>query len=654
MAEIGHYVQLTAAQEHALAEVNAELQRTHATLGWRAHLRFGKTSDRLLRNPVLREPFRVLRRAFEIWVDHGFLSIFKFGARKIGHATRGRSLLVEDHSLPDPDAYGKWMKRHTPTAEALAGMRAAAETFRDAPLVSVVMTFDRQDVQPLRRTLDSLQSQVYQRWELLLAFPSTALADTTHALGEFARDRRVHIVSTPNAPAQADAFGGAQGSVVAFVNAGDALAPEALFEVVKRLNEDPATEIVYSDQDSIDADGRRTDPLFKPQWDPVLLLSTNILGPFTAVRRELIDRAGGLRPEFGAGQVYDLLLRASERTTHVARVAQVLCHLAPREATRDAIVARHEAGRDERRAIEDALVRRQRPGCVETLFTSRGPRCYSTRFRLSRRPLVSIIIPTRDQVALLRTTIESILSRTSYDAYEIIVVDNDSRDPGTLAYLASLRPPCQVLRWAHPFNYSAINNVGVRASRGEQLLFLNNDIEVINPDWLTALLEYAQFDDVGAVGAKLLYSDGTIQHAGVVLNLGGLAQHAFRCAPKDVPGVPRLADLPRSCSALTGACLMVPRRVFDGIGGFDENLRVVLNDIDLCLRIRERGYQVVYTPHSLLYHYEGASRGRLHPPPDEERFLQRWGSQVAQVDPFYSPNLTDKRDDWSVNLDEDL
>jgi GT2 family glycosyltransferase len=369
------------------------------------------------------------------------------------------------------------------------------------------------------------------------------------------------------------------------------------------------------------------------------------------MRRRVVERAGGLRPELGAGQPYDLMLRASEQTQQIHHVAKVLCHLGPREATRDRIVWRHAAARDERRALDEALARRQRPGCVEPLFTTRGPRCYTTRFRLTQRPLVSIIIPTRDQAALLRTTIDSILTRTDYDAYEIVVIDNNSVEPDAVAYLASLRPPCQVHRWTAPFNYSAINNFGVRQGRGEQLLFLNNDVEVLRADWLTAMLEYAQFDAVGSVGAKLLYTDGTIQHAGVVLNVGGVAQHAFRCTAKEVPGVPRLAELPRNCSAVTGACMMVPRRVFDKVGGFDEALRVVLNDIDLCLRIREHGYEVVYTPHALLYHHEGASRGRVHPPEDEERFVARWSAQLGRVDPYYNPNLSDTREDWSLKLD---
>lgn len=623
LTEIEHLSRLVADQERAVADAINEVRRTHATLGWRAQLRFEKIGNRLLRNPVLREPYRMARRAFEIWVDHGFLDIFRFAGRKIGSAARGRPLTVDDHfwGPPSSDEYQQWIDLNTPTADAYAAMRAAKTTFPDSPLISVLIAVERPESPGARRTIESLEAQVYDQWQLCMS--------STHA----------------------EAYRAARGSVIVFLNEGDALAPEALVEVVKRLNEDPEAEIVYSDQDSIDNAGRRVDPFFKPEWDPELLLSTNILGPFTALRRTLVERAGGFRPERGAGQAYDLLLRATEQTTQVRHVAKVLCHLSPRETTREAIVAHHTAAGDERRAIEDALARRQRPGCVETMFTTHGPRCYSTRFRVAGRPLVSIIIPTRDQAALLRTTIDSILTRTDYDAYEVVVVDNNSRDPEALACLASLQPPCHVHRWNQPFNYSAINNFGVRASHGEQLLFLNNDVEAIRADWLRALLEYAQFDAVGAVGAKLLYSDGTIQHAGVVLNVGGVAQHAFRCTAKEVLGAPRLADLPRNCSAVTGACLMVPRRVFDEIGGFDESLRVVLNDIDLCLRIRERKYEVVYTPHAVLYHHEGASRGRLHPAEDEKRFVARWGALLDQVDPYYNPNLSDTREDWSLKLD---
>lgn len=616
LAEITDLTTLVAAQERAVAESFDEMRRAHASLGWRAQRRFEKIGERLLRNPILREPYRFVRRGFEIWVDHGLAFVFKFAARKIGSALRGRPLTVEDHTwTPSPGDYETWIARTTRGADAYAAMRVERQKIADAPLVSVLIMPGGAAEEARRRTVESLRAQVYDHWEVC------------------------------------DALETARGSVVAFVHAGDQLAPEALFAVVKRLHADPPADIVYSDQDVTDEGGQRREPFFKPEWDPELLLATNYLGPFTVLRRAVVDDVGGMRPEFGDGQVYDLMLRASERTARIAHVPNVLCHLRPRPMTRDGIVAHHSATRDEKRAIEAALMRRQRPGCAEPIFTSRGPRCYATRFQLTGRPLVSIIVPTRNQAELLRTTIDSIRSRTDYGSYEIVVVDNGSTDSEALSYLASLGPPVQVHRWPHAFNYSAINNFAVRMSKGEQLLFLNNDIEIVRPDWLTALLEYAQLPGVGAVGAKLLYSDGTIQHAGVVLKRTGVAHHAFRWAPREVLGVPRLADLPRNCSAVTGACMLVPRRVFEEVGGFDEELRVVLNDVDLCLRIRERGYAVIYTPHAQLYHHEGSSRGRLHPPSDDSRFLKRWASRFAHVDPYYNPNLTDVREDWSVSLD---
>lgn len=649
LEEIRALTQVVAAQEQATAAAVDEVRRTHATLSWRIHLRLKAITERLLRNRVLREPYRMVRRAIEIWVEHGFLYIFRFGARKIGHAASGRSLVIEEHTVPlDAYAYDRWLRRHAPGPADYARMRAEAAAFRERPLISLLMAFDRSEAQALQRTIDSIRTQIYEEWELFVAVPTAAAATLTAALGDTADKSRVDILPA-DAPTLADTLRPARGSIVAFVDAGDTLAPEALLEVVRRFNDTPATDIVYSDQDLVDAAGRRTDPFFKPEWDPELLLSTNVLGPFTAIRRRLVDEVGGLRREFASGQAYDLMLRASEQTPHISRVARLLCHLGPREASREAIVARHAASRHERRAIEEALVRRGRSGCVETRLTTRGPRWYSSRVHLTARPLVSIIIPTRDQAALLRATVDSILARTQYESYEILIVDNGSRDPDALEYLASLRPPCHVHRWAHPFNYSALNNFGVAASKGEQLLFLNNDVEVINRDWLTAMLEYAQRDDVGAVGAKLLYTDGTIQHAGVVLTAGGIGLHAFRHTAREVPGVPRLADVPRNCSAVTGACMMVPRRVFEELGGFDEQLRVVLNDVDLCLRIREKNYQVVYTPHALLYHHEGASRGRHHPSSDEQRFAERWSSRADRHDPYYNPNLSDKREDWSFD-----
>jgi GT2 family glycosyltransferase len=499
----------------------------------------------------------------------------------------------------------------------------------------------------------SLQGQGYDRWELCLAVPGTHVGQA-NLDDELAAEPRVRIAVSPEGPpSYADAFRVASGDFVAVLNPGDDLAPDALFQLVKRLNDCPDADIVYSDEDWISAGGRREDPLFKPDWSPDLLLSTNYLEHLGIFRSQLVDQVGGFRAASGRGQVYDLVLRLSEHTERIVHVAEVLYHNRREAVTPDAVLARQAASRDESHVLVEALGRRGRAGRAGIVFARRGPRCYATRFDLKQQPLVSIIIPTRDKTKLLEATLESVSKRTDYRHYEIIIVDNESTDPDALRFLKSLESTHRVLRWSKPFNYSAINNYGVQHARGEQLLFLNNDVEVIEPDWLTALLEHAQRPEVGAVGARLLYWDGRIQHAGVVVGINRVAANAFRSWPGEVIGNLRLADLTRNCSAVTGACMMVPRRIFDEVGGFDEQLRVVLNDVDLCLKIRERGYFVVYTPHALLYHYEGSSRGRLHPPPDEKVFERRWSAFLDRGDPYYNPNLTDKHDDWRIKVDLD-
>ena len=271
--EVEHLSRLVADQERIVADAVNGMRRSHASLGWRAQIRFEKIGARLLRSPFMREPYRMARRAFEIWVDHGFLDIFRFAKRKIGSAARGRSLSVDDHTWEpaEPDEYQRWLLRNVPTADAYAAMRVAKASFKESPLISVVIAGDPPDTPAARRTVESIHAQIYDRWELCTA------------------------------PTHAEAFRGATGAVIAFVNVGDVLVPEALFEIVKRLNDDPAAEIVYSDQDFIDAAGRPFDPFFKPEWDPELLLSTNILGPFTVMRRRVVER-GRLRADSPRGQ----------------------------------------------------------------------------------------------------------------------------------------------------------------------------------------------------------------------------------------------------------------------------------------------------------------------------------------------------------------
>jgi len=654
IVQLGHIVD---EQEQAVATLRHEILLHRTAIGWRLQLRLEGVRTWMLKIPVLRQVYRTFYRALEIWVDEGFLKIFVRTGHKVGMALRGRRFLVEDRdrlprtSTVEEGEYDAWIGRYGNHPDGHT-MEAAMARFPQTPLISVLTVLEVADGAGVRRVLATLQAQAYERWELCVALPLDARArsdeDLQAALGS---DPRLIVVeSALGTPTCADAFRLASGDFIGLLEVDDELAPDALFEVVMRLGQEPSADIIYSDEDSIGSAGGREEPLFKPDWSPDLLLSMNYVEHFGILRRRLVEEVGGFAPDAGRGESYDLVLRLSEKTDRIVHVPKILSHRRRLATTADTVLSRHAANRDECRALVKALGRRGYSGRATPVFARSGPRCYATRFDLRERPLVSIIIPTRNKKHLLETTLESIWTRTDYDRFEIIVVDNGSTEPDAVEYLASLPPRCQVYQWSEPFNYSAVNNFGVQYALGELLLFLNNDVEVIRPDWLTALVEHAQRPEVGAVGARLLYADGRIQHAGVVVGINRAAANAFRGWYGQDVGRPRLADLTRNCSAVTGACMMVPRRVFDLAGGFDPSLRVVLNDVDLCLKIRQRGYLVVYTPHALLYHYEGSTRGLMHPSPDQELYEERWSDVLAHCDPYYNPNLTHNRDDWSIRI----
>lgn len=603
---------------------------------------------------MLRQLHLAASRIVDVWSREGAGAVVRQAGVKLRRALRGEGFrLAEREPLPPTlDAqYAVWLARRgrDPDAAAMAGrLRGLQRT----PLVSVLLAVDAGEADQLEEAVRALLRQVYAHWELCLAVSRGARLAVAAPLAAITGDARVRLSpADPESATFADAWPLARGELVALVDAADRWAPHALLELVARAEAEPACDIVYSDEDDLRADGTRVDPFFKPDWSPELLLSTNYLQRAGLIRRTLVEAVGGPNVGLPAGQAYDLALRAGEQARGIAHVPLVLAHRRRQPMDAAAILRTRAANQDETRALEAALARRGWPGQSAAIFSAGGRRCYATRAALRAHPLVSIVIPTRDNARLLRTTIESVQQRTAYDRYEIVVVDTGSTEPEAVAYLQSLEPSCRVLVWRAPFNYSAVNNLGVAQSSGDHLLFLNNDVEVIHGDWLVAMLEHAQQPEVGAVGARLLYADGRIQHAGVVVGINRSAGNAFRTQPGEPAGSPRLADLARDALAVTGACMLVPRRVFDEVGGFDERLRLVLNDVDLCLRIRQRGYRVVYTPQARLYHYEGSSRGLAHPPADQQIFEARWDAQLVQGDPFYSPNLTHTRDDWSLRLD---
>ncbi|HBI46257.1 MAG TPA: glycosyl transferase family 2 [Planctomycetales bacterium] len=535
---------------------------------------------------------------------------------------------------PYPDPYPVWIARHEP--QAFAQLQAPSNA---APCIYFLLTGHGS---ALQASLKSVLAQTDPNWRLLL---------TVAAPYPF-EDARIQTVEAPaHASAAAvwnKALESAPDGYVAILRPGDHLAPGAVSALRGTLEKEPRIGMIYSDEDAIDGVGRRCDPLFKPDWSPETFRAMDYMGNLTAFHLPLVREIGGFRPEFGEAAVYDLALRASEKTASIRHSPLVLYH------SQKASVRQRGYGLDGSRAVQEHLDRLQLAGEVAAESTQ-GLR--QIRYRVGL-PLVSIVIPSKDQPRLLERCVESLLAG-DYPSQEIVLVDTGSVTPEAREVNArlALRPGVRLLHWDQPFNYSAVNNFAVRQARGDVLTFLNDDTEVISPDWLERMLEYALQPNVGAVGAKLLYSNETIQHAGIVLGLKNIiCGHLLQRAPDSAAAGHPLA-VARNVSAVTGACLMMRRSVFDEVGGFEEQFAGDFNDVDLCLKVRQSGYQVIWTPHARLFHHECQTRGKIsivngtrHTLFVLERllFLDRWGAVVGRGDPFYNPNLNQDEADGTV------
>ena len=506
----------------------------------------------------------------------------------------------------DQAGYEEWLERTRPDSEARrAELLELLAELEEGPRFSVVLPADSPDPRLLERSVASLRAQLYENWEL-------------SALGE------------------------AAGDFVAFLAPGDELAPEALAELAVAITDDPAVDVLYTDEDEIDERGNRTRPFLKPDWSPDYLLSFDYVGRLFVVRRELLE---GLGSEVDENRDYDLALRATERAERVGHVPKILYH---RRAHSQSEVD-PESGR---RALQDALHRR---GEDAQAFGGSYPPTYRVRRRQSS-PLVSVVIPFKDGADLLRGCLDGLHRLAGYDRWEALLVDNGSWEPETQALLRLVDddPKCRPLEYDRAFNWSAVNNWAVEQAAGEVLLFLNNDVEGFAHGWLQAMVEHALRPEVGAVGARLLYPDGRIQHAGVLVGVGSVADHAFRFSPAAGPGYFYMPDAIRNYTAVTGACMMVRRDTFDELGGFDEDLAVAYNDIDFCLRLRERGYLIVYTPFAELLHHESVSRGRSTDTAEARIMLDRWGDFIKDGDPYFNPNLSRRSPDCALPLENEV
>ncbi|MEJ7841886.1 MAG: glycosyltransferase [Rubrobacter sp.] len=538
------------------------------------------------------------------------------------------------------------MRNNDLGASDLRRLRDRAACFEHKPLVSVLLPVSDPNAPHLRETLDSVIGQVYPDWELrvVVAGPRGEFGRTLPLYASL--DGRVKVEGAEDGVGEAGlwnvALSRAEGEFVAFVDPGDELAPDALFGIVEVLQENRGAGLVYSDHDHVDGRGERSRPSFKPGWSPDLILSHDYLSDLTVYRKALVEEVGGFRD--GLDGHHDLALRVAERTDEIHHVPRVLYHRRVSEPSR------HSPGAA-RAVVGEALERRGIAGSVEDGLL---PGRLRVKYRVAGQPKVSIIIPTRDNVSTLKNCVESIERHTDYENYEVLIVDNDSVDPATLEYLSST--PHKVVPFREPFNYSRINNFAVSQAEGEYVLLLNDDTEVTEGGWLEEMLGQAQRPGVGAVGAKLLYPNDTVQHAGVLVGVGdpwgpGIAVHAHQFFP-DGPGYAGGVQTTANFSAVTAACMLLPKAVFEEAGGLDEeNLKVAFNDVDLCLSIRERGYRIVYTPHACLYHHESISRGYGNGNPAELLYMrERWG-EVLDNDPYYNAHFSRGGGDYNLRAD---
>ena len=586
--------------------------------------------------------------AMDFWKENGLRALILKSKHKI-------------QGLDNDYDYGEWYELTKPSEEELERQRNTH--FDYEPRLSIVIPVYKTPERYLQEMLDSIVNQTYSKWEVCIADGSPRGESRERLIKRYAdRDTRFkYVIRGENKGISGNtnaAMDMAQGDFLVLADQDDTLTPDALFECVKAMNEDPLYDVIYSDEDKLDMDGQALfDPHFKPDFNPDLLTSVNYICHLFVVNRNLVEVIGGFRQEFDGAQDYDFIFRCTEQARKVHHIPKVLyhwrCHMNSTASNPESKMYAFEAGARAIKAHYDRM-----GIAVDSVEKGVDYGIYHTRFHLDEEPLVSVIIPNKDHRADLDLCLTSLLDKGTYRNLEVIVVENNSTEPETFDYYEELqekRKNVRVVTWKREFNFSAINNYGVTFAHGEYLLFLNNDVEVIEPDVIREMLGYARRDDVGIVGARLLYQDDTIQHAGVVIGFGGIAGHTFIGLHQAENSYFHRAMCAQDYSAVTAACMMSKRSLFDQVGGFREELAVAFNDIDYCLKIRSLGKKVVYNPYALLYHYESKSRGLEDTPEKVERFNREvarfigyWPEIVINGDPYYNPNLTLRKSNFAL------
>ena len=551
---------------------------------------------------------------------------------------------------------------HTPVYTKKDLRRQRETKFSSRIRFSILVPLYNTPEKYLREMIQSVLDQTYSDWELCLADGSDSEYDDVRRICQdyAAKDSRICYQKleknegiSGNTNACMDM---ATGDYLALFDHDDLLHPAALFEVMRAVCEKNA-DFIYTDETTFHRVKKDAlQPHFKPDFSPDTLRSYNYICHFTVFSRELLNAVGGgFRSEFDGSQDYDLMLRLTEQAQRIVHIPKILYYW---RSHANSVASDVSAKPYTVEAAKSAMAQHlERVGLKGTVLDAKVPSTYRIAYEIEGVPLISILIPNKDHIPDLKKCINSVREKSTYQNWEIIIIENNSTEEETFSYYAEIQKDnrIRVVTWNGEFNFSAINNFGAQYAKGEYILLLNNDIEVITPDWLEQMLMFAQREDVGAVGAMLYYPDDTIQHAGVVLGIGGVAGHSHKCFPRNHRGYMFRLTLAQNYSCVTAACTLMRRKVWDEVGGLDEAFKVAFNDVDLCMRIRKAGYLVVWTPFAELYHYESKSRG-LEDTPEKQarfdgevaRFQSRWAAELEAGDPYYNPNLTLTREDFSL------
>ena len=600
----------------------------------------------------------------------GILDVDGYSISKLwrSYSSYFRSIYNSSYLANLEPSYRHWISVvERPSLPSDAVVKSTLAQSKHKPLISIILpTYNTPD-KYLVACIDSVVGQSYENWQLCIADDASKSPSVRQILEGYSNnDSRINVcyskVNGHISKASNDALELASGEYIAFLDHDDMLAKDALYFVVESINSDPNLKLIYSDEDWADEDGKRITPHFKGDWNPDLFYSHNYITHLAVYKSDLIGKVNGLRLGVEGSQDYDLILRCLPhiQASEIHHIPRILYHWRAVEGSTalDAGEKSYtvEAGR---KSLQDHFNQTNHPSVV--VEPSELDNTYRIRWPVPQpEPSVTLIMPTKNMKQITEVAVSSILEKTSYANYRIIIVDNGSTDEDALKYfggISEIDERVTVLRYNEPFNYSSINNFAVANSRSDIVGLINNDVEVINEDWLSEMVSHASRLDIGCVGAKLYYQNDTIQHAGIIMGLGGAAAHSHRYFPKEHPGYIGRLKMVQNLSGVTGACLLVRREIYNEVGGLDEeNLKIAYNDVDFCLKVREAGYRNVWTPFAELYHYESLSRGYEDSPEKQARFKRetifltsKWGETIER-DPYYSKNLTHSREDFSIGL----